>query len=69
MNQLLTQVLETKQHFLKNNQSLSCLTAVLVVIVTLLCWSDLTKKGANMNNRTKEYGWRQNKDYVGGATC
>ena len=20
-----------------------------------------------MNNRTMEYGWRQNKDYVGGA--
>ena len=30
--------------------------------------SDYNKKGANMNNRTMEYGWRQNTDYVGGAT-
>ena len=35
----------------------------------LLCLSDHNKKGANRNKRTMEYGWRQNKDYVGGATC
>ena len=29
----------------------------------------VNKKGANMNSRTMEYGWRQNKDYAGGATC
>ena len=28
----------------------------------------LQEKGANKNNRTKEHGWHQNKDYVGGAT-
>ena len=30
---------------------------------------DRNEKGANMNNRTIEYVWRQNKDNVGGATC
>ena len=30
-------------------------------------WSQ--KMGANKNNRTKEYGICQNKDYVGEATC
>ena len=32
-----------------------------------LCLSDHNKKGANMNNITIEYGWRQNKDYVGSS--
>ena len=27
----------------------------------------ICKKGANMNNRTMEFAWRQNKDYVGGV--
>ena len=35
----------------------------------VLCLSDHNIKGANMNNRTMEYGWPQNKDYLGGATC
>ena len=35
----------------------------------VLCLPDHNKKGANINNRRMEYGWRQNKDYVGGATC
>ena len=30
-------------------------------------WSQC--KGANMNNRAKDDGWLQNKDYVVGATC
>ena len=33
------------------------------------CVCLITKKGANVNNRTMEYGWRQNEGYVGGATC
>ena len=36
--------------------------------VKVLCLSDHNKMGINMNNRTMEYGGRQNKDYVGGAT-
>ena len=35
--------------------------------IVLLCLSDYNKKRANMSNRTMEYGWRQNIDYVGGA--
>ena len=35
----------------------------------LLYLSDHNKKGANINNRTKEYGWRQNEDYEGETTC
>ena len=27
-----------------------------------MCLSDHDEKGANMNNRTMEYGWLQNKD-------
>ena len=38
-------------------------------LTMLLCLSDHNKKGANMNNRTMGYGWRQNENYVGGATC
>ena len=40
-----------------------------VPLMILLCLSDHNKKGANMNNRTMGYGWRQNENYVGGATC
>ena len=36
---------------------------------TWLCLSNYNNKGANTNNRRMEYGWRQNKDYVGRATC
>ena len=35
----------------------------------LFCLSGHNKKGANKNNITKEYVWRQNKDYVADATC
>ena len=30
----------------------------------VLCLSDPNGKGAIMNNRTMEYGWCQNKDYL-----
>ena len=33
-----------------------------MVLDTILCLSDCNEKDANMNNRTMEYGWRQNKD-------
>ena len=33
--------------------------------VKVLCLSDHNNKGTNMNNRTMEYDWHQNKDYVG----
>ena len=41
----------------------------LSILIHILCLPDHNKKGANMNNRTMEYGWRQNKDHVGEATC
>ena len=47
----------------------SLTTELNIIEVTILCLSNYNKKGANMNNRTMEYGWRQNKDYVVGATC
>ena len=37
------------------------------ICIIVLCLSDQNETGANMNNRTMEYGWCQNKDYVGGA--
>ena len=45
-------------------------------LVILLYLSGLYERGTNKNNesekafaKTKEYVWRQNKDYVGGAAC
>ena len=32
-------------------------------IVTVLYLYDCNNKGPNTNNRTMEYGWRQNKDF------
>ena len=43
-----------------------------VSIVAILCVSGHNKKDVNSEKafvRTKEYVWRQNKGYVGGATC
>ena len=37
--------------------------------VVIFCICPIAKKGDNKNNRTKEHGWPQNKDYVGGETC
>ena len=39
------------------------------ILIQVLSLSDHNNKGPNTNNRTMEYGWRQNKDFVGGATC
>ena len=35
--------------------------------IIMFVW--LQYKGGNANNRTKDDGWLQNKDFVGGATC